>query len=159
MLIHLELCKWLKFDHTYKWRRHKPNLSKKTRHTIFRDFEIQPSHSILIRRPYLGLINKKKKRRTSHPNGFAAQSDHRVKSKKNEKLDKYLYLTRGQKKLWNPKVVSRSWNPLKQSRCPIKSEWAECRFEEESKLFKLLKSVRIHGIVLETREDLLTFRL
>ena len=35
---------------------------------------------------------------------FAVPADHSVKLKENEKMDKYLYLARELKKLWNMKV-------------------------------------------------------
>ena len=48
---------------------------------------IQTVHQIPIRRPDLILINKKK--RSGHLVDFAVSSDHKVKIKENENIDKY----------------------------------------------------------------------
>ena len=60
---------------------------------------MQTDHRILVRRPDLVLINKK--RRIYFLGGFTVSTDHRVKVKKGEKLGKYLNLARGLKKLLN----------------------------------------------------------
>ena len=58
-VIHEELCKRLKFEHTSKWYMHnlKSVLEDKT-HKILFYFEIQTDHLISARRPDLALINK-----------------------------------------------------------------------------------------------------
>ena len=62
-MIHWELCKKLKFDHTAKWYLHKLEsfLENETHENIW-DFEIQTDYLILVRRQDLVLINKKKKK-------------------------------------------------------------------------------------------------
>ena len=54
---------------------------------ILWDFEIQMDHLILARRPYLIIVNNKKKR-TWRIEDFAVPADHRVNLKKGEKRDK-----------------------------------------------------------------------
>ena len=60
-MIHWELCKKFKFDHTTRWYKHKlePILENDT-HKILWDFEIQTDHLIPARRPDLVIINKKR---------------------------------------------------------------------------------------------------
>ena len=70
-------------------------------HKILWDFEIQTDHPISSRRKDRVLINKKK--RTCQLMGFAIPTEHEVKIKENEKTDKYLDLTREQKKMRNMK--------------------------------------------------------
>ena len=48
---------------------------------------------------------QKKKKRICRIVDFAVPADYRVKSKENEKKDKYLDLARELKKLWNIKVT------------------------------------------------------
>ena len=49
------------------------------------------------------MINKKE--RTCRIVDFTVPADHRIKLKESKKKDKYLYLTRELKKLWNMKVT------------------------------------------------------
>ena len=57
-VIHWEMCKMLKFDHTTKFYTHKPKSAlENNTHEIFWDFEIQTDHQIPARRPYLMIIN------------------------------------------------------------------------------------------------------
>ena len=94
-IIHWELCKKLKFDH--KWSMYKQeSVQENETHKIPWDFEIQTDPLISARRPDLMIVNKKK--RTRRIVDFADPADHRVKSKENEKRDKYLDLTREIKK-------------------------------------------------------------
>ena len=67
------------------------------------DFDIQTDHLLLVRRPDLIVINKKK--RTCKIVDFAIPADHRIKLKESEKKNKYLDLAREMKKLWNLKVT------------------------------------------------------
>ena len=70
-VIHWELCKRLEFDQTTKRYMHKLEFVwENDMHKILMDFEIQTDNSILTRRSYLVVINKKK--RTCHLEGFAA---------------------------------------------------------------------------------------
>ena len=62
-VIHWEMCKKFKFDHTNKWYMHNPAsvLENDTRKLLW-DFDIQTDHLISARRPDLIIINKKKKK-------------------------------------------------------------------------------------------------
>ena len=96
-VIHWELCKKLKFDHTTKCYMHKPeSVPENETHKILWDFEIKTDHLIPARRPDLMII--KKKRRTRQIVDFAVTADYRVKSKENKKRDKYLNLAGERKK-------------------------------------------------------------
>ena len=59
-VIHWEMCKKFKFDHTNKWYMHNqaPVLENDT-HKLLSDFDIQRDHLISARRPDLIIINKK----------------------------------------------------------------------------------------------------
>ena len=61
-VIHWELCKILKFDHTNKRYMHNPEyvLENETHKPLW-DFEIQTDHLISAKRPGLVIVNKKKK--------------------------------------------------------------------------------------------------
>ena len=104
-MIHWEMCKKLKIDHTNKWYMHNPALIlENTTHKVLWDFNIQTDHLILARRTDLIKINKKrkeKKKRTCKIVDFAVPVDHRIKLKECEKRDKYLDFARELKKLWN----------------------------------------------------------
>ena len=103
-VIHWEMCKKFKFDHTNKWYMHKPTpvLANDT-HKLLWDFDIHTDHLISTRRPDLIIIKKKK--RTCKIVEFAVPADHRIKLKECEKKDKYLSLARELKKLWNMQVT------------------------------------------------------
>ena len=59
-VIHRELCKRLKFDHTNKWYMHKPeSVLENERHKLLLDFEIQTDYPISDRQPDLVIIKKK----------------------------------------------------------------------------------------------------
>ena len=66
-------------------------------HKILWDFNIQTDHLIPARRPYLIIINKRK--RICKIVDFAVQAYHRINLKESEKKDKYLNLARELKKL------------------------------------------------------------
>ena len=60
-VIHWELCKKLKFDHTYKWYMHRlESVLENVTHKILWDFVIQTDHLMLTRRLDLMIINTKK---------------------------------------------------------------------------------------------------
>ena len=60
-VIHWELCKKFKFDHTNKWYIHNPApVSENYSHKLLWDFDIQTDHLIPARRPDLIIINKKR---------------------------------------------------------------------------------------------------
>ena len=61
-VIHWEMCKKFKFDHTNKCYMHNPALVlQNDRHKLLWDFNIQTDHLIPARRPDLIIINKKRK--------------------------------------------------------------------------------------------------
>ena len=67
-MIHWEICKKSKFDHTNKWYMHNlASVLENDTYKLLRDFDIQTDHLISARRPDLIIINKqtnkKKKRR------------------------------------------------------------------------------------------------
>ena len=111
-VIHWEMCKKLKFDHTNKWYMHNPApVLENNTHKLLWDFDIHTDHRISATRPDLIIINKKKKkkkekkRKTCKIVDFAVLADHRIKLKECEKKDKYLDLDRELKKLWNMLVI------------------------------------------------------
>ena len=60
-VIHWEMCKKCKFDHTNKWYMHNPTpLLENDTHKRLWDFNIQTDHLIPARRPDLIIINKKR---------------------------------------------------------------------------------------------------
>ena len=82
-VIHWEMCKKLKFDHTNKWYMHNPApVPENATHKLLWDFNIQTDHLIPARRPDLIIINnKKKKKRTCKIVDFAVLDDHRIKQR------------------------------------------------------------------------------
>ena len=103
-VIHWEMCKKFKFDHTNKWYIHNPApVLENNTHKLQWDFDIHTDRVILARRPDLIIINKKK--RTCKIVDFAVPADHRINLKECEKKDKYLDLARELIKLWNMKVI------------------------------------------------------
>ena len=72
-------------------------------HKVLWDFNIQTDHLIAARRPDLIIMNKKET--TCKIVDIVVPADHRIKLKECEKTDKYLYLTRELKKLWNVQVT------------------------------------------------------
>ena len=61
-VIHWEMCKKFKFDHTNKWYMHNPApVLENDSHKPLWDFNIQTDHLILARRSDLIIINKKKR--------------------------------------------------------------------------------------------------
>ena len=62
-VIHWELCKKFKFDHTNKWYMHNPaTILENDIHELHWDIDIQTDPLISARRPDLIVINKKKKK-------------------------------------------------------------------------------------------------
>ena len=60
-VIHWELCKKFKFNHTNKWYIHNSeSVLKKDTHKILWDFEIQTDHLISARRPDQEIVLKKR---------------------------------------------------------------------------------------------------
>ena len=60
-MIHWELCKKFKFNHTIKWNMHnpEPGVENET-HKILYDFNIQTDRLFSARRPDLVTVNNKK---------------------------------------------------------------------------------------------------
>ena len=93
-VIHWELCKKFRSDHTNKWYMHNPeSVQENETHKILRDFAIQTSHLILARRPDLVIIKKKKKNLLN--SGLCCSGWSQGKS---EMRDIYLDLAREEKK-------------------------------------------------------------
>ena len=85
-VIHWEMCKKIKFDHTNKWYMHNPApILENDTHKLLWDFNIQTDHLIPVRRPDLIIISKKN--RTCKIVDFAFPADHRIKLKECEKKD------------------------------------------------------------------------
>ena len=62
-VIHWEMCKKFRFDHTNKWYMHNPAFVRENdTHKLLWDFNIQTDHLIPARRPDLIIINKKNKK-------------------------------------------------------------------------------------------------
>ena len=80
-VIHWEICKKFEFDHTNKWYMHNPAaVLENDTHNLLWDFDIQTDHLISARRPYLIIINKKKKRICKIVD-FSVPADYRIKLK------------------------------------------------------------------------------
>ena len=92
-VIHWEMCKKFKFDHTNKWYMHNPvPVLENDTHELQWDFNIQMDHLIPTKRPGLIIINKKK--RICKIVNFAIPADHRINLNECEKKDMYLGLDR-----------------------------------------------------------------
>ena len=90
-VIHWEMSKKLKFDHTNKWYRHNlASVLENDTHELQWDFDIETDPLILARRADCMIINRKK--RICKIVNFAVPADHRIKLKECEKKDKYLGL-------------------------------------------------------------------
>ena len=162
-VIHWELCKKMKFDHTNKWYIH--NSESVLENETFKlcwDFEIQTSHLISARRPDFIIINNKERELAKLWTLLSQLTT--VKLKISEKKDKNLDLLGNWKKTWNKKVTfipiiigaldsvtEGSLKGLKDSeiRGRVKTIWTKA----------LLKSARILRRVLETRGDLLSLKV
>ena len=97
-VIHWELCKKIKFDHTNKWYMHNPEPVRENKtNKIFWNFETQTDHLISARRLGLEIFNNNKKKKTCRIVNFAVLTDHRVKLIEIEERDKYVDLAREQK--------------------------------------------------------------
>ena len=61
-VIHWEICKKFKFDHSKKWYMHNPApVLENDTFKLLLDFDIHTDHLISARRPKLIIINKKKR--------------------------------------------------------------------------------------------------
>ena len=103
-VIRWELCKKFKFYHTNKWYMHNPeSILENETHKLLWDLEIKTDPLISARRPDLVIVNHKK--RTCWIVDLADPAEHRVQSKENKKIDKYLDIVKELKKIWNTKVT------------------------------------------------------
>ena len=105
-VIHWELCKKLKFDHTNTWYLHSLEfvLENET-HKLLLGFHYTNWSPNLGPTTNLMIINNNNKKRTCRIVDFASPADHWVKLKECQKRDKYLDFDRELKKLWNMKVT------------------------------------------------------
>ena len=95
-VIHWELCKKLKFDHTTKWYMHNPtSVQENEMHKLLLDFEIQIDLDQMTK-----LRDIKKNKRTCRIVEFAVLADRRVKLNENETRDRYLDIARELKNYW-----------------------------------------------------------
>ena len=161
-VIHWELCKKYKFDHTNKWYMHNPeSVLKNETLKILWDFEIQIDHLVSASDSQQ---KKEKKKRTCQIVDLAIPTDHRVKLRENKKRDKYLYLAWELQKLWNMKVmvipvIIGTLDTVTKGLVPVlKNLEIRGRVEtiQSTALFGL---VRILRRVLETWGNLLSLRL
>ena len=103
-MIHWDLGKKCKLDHTKKWYLHNPeSIVENETYKHFWKLDIQTDHLILARIPYQIIIQKKK--RICLIVDFEVPANHTVKMNVSEKKDKYQDLARELKKLWNIKVT------------------------------------------------------
>ena len=162
-VIHWEMCKKFKFDHTNRWYMHNPApVLENDSHKLLWDFNIQTDHLIPARRPDLIIINKKK--RTCKRVDFAVPADHRIKLKECEKKDKYLDLARELKKLWNMQVtiipiVIGAFRTVTKGLLKGREDLEVGGRVETIQTTALLRTARILRRVLETWRDLLSLRL
>ena len=103
-VIHWVSCKKVKFQHTNKWYKHKPEaiLENETRGNLW-NLDILTYCAILARRPDVILMNKWKK--ICHLVDFAVPEDFRKKLKGKWKKEKNWTNTWSAEKLWNMKVA------------------------------------------------------
>ena len=89
-VIHLELCRKLKFDHTNKWYMHKlTSVRENETQKLLWDFEIQTDHLISARWPDLIIINEKKRTRSEKPSANTdVKNSQGVKMRETESLQK-----------------------------------------------------------------------
>ena len=94
-IIHRELCKGWKFNHTPNWYIHKPeSVLENDTHELRESFEIQRNQLIPTRKPDLWIIKRKMKKLICCPKVFAFLSDYQLKINDSEKINKYLNIVR-----------------------------------------------------------------
>ena len=159
-VIHWEMCKKFKFDHTNKWYMHNPApVLENDMHKLLWDFDIQTDHLISARRPDLIIINNKKRKPAK-----LSTADHRIKLKECEKRDKYLDLARELKKLWSMKmtiipIVIGAFGMVTKGLLKGLEDLEVGGRVETIQTTALLKMARILRRVLETWGDLLSLNL
>ena len=163
IIIHWEMCRKFQFDHTNKWYMYNPApVLGNDSHKLLWDFNIQTDHLIPTRRPDLIIINKRK--RICKIVDFAVPADHRINLKESEKKDKYLYLARELKKLWNMKVtivpiVIGAFGTVTKGLLKDLKDLEVSGWVETIQTTALLRTARILRRVLETWGDLLSLKL
>ena len=100
-----DMCKKLKFDLTNKWYMHNPaHVPENNTHKLLWDYDIHTDHLIMVRKPDLLIIDKKK--RTCKIVDFDVPDEHRRNLKEWEKKYNYLDLARElKKKMWNMQMT------------------------------------------------------
>ena len=162
-VIHGEMCKKFKFNHTNKWYMHNPApVLENNTHKLLWDFDIHTNHLISARRPDLIIINKKK--RTCKIVYFAVPAYDRIKLKECEKKDKYLDLARELKTLWNMPVtiipiVIGAFGTVTKGLLTGQEDSEVGGRVETIQTTTLLRTARILWRILETWGDLLSLRL
>ena len=107
-VIHRELYKKFKFDHTARCYVHKQEsiLENETDKLLW-DFETQTDHLISARQPGLVTVNNNNhKKRNCRIVGFVVPVDRKMKIKENENTDKYLDLAENFLKSMKVTVIS-----------------------------------------------------
>ena len=151
-VIHLELCKKLKFNHTNKWYMH--NLVNEM-HKFPWAFEMQTDHQILTRRPDLVIISKKKKENL--PNYGLCGSGRPQSKIEKKKKDMHLHLAR--------KLKKKTLDYESDCDCNWYSRYSYLNTEPVRGQVKIIQTttlLRLAGIlsrVLETWGDLLSLKL
>ena len=103
-VIHWELCKKFKFDHTNKWYMHNlESVLENEMHKLLWDIDIQTDHRFSTRRPDLMMVNKEN--RICRIVDSAVPADHRVKNDKHQDLASELIKTMNMKVTVIPIVV------------------------------------------------------
>ena len=93
-VIHWEIGKKFKFNHTNKWYIHNPSfVLENDTHKHFLDFYIKTDHLIMARRS--DIITIKQKKRICKIVDFAVPADNRIKLNESVKKDKYLDIAKG----------------------------------------------------------------
>ena len=165
-VIHWELYKKFKFDHTNKCYMHNlESILENDTHKLHGDFDIQTNHLISARRLDILIINqKKKKKRENLKIGLWCPGWPLSKIERKWKKDKYLDLARELMKLWNMKVTFR---PIVIGALGTVTKGLIKRLEdleirgwvETFQTTALLRSTRILRRVLDTWRDLLSPKL
>ena len=162
-VIHCELCKKFRFDHTNKWYMHNPeSVLENDTHKLPWDFKIEMVHLISARRPGLLIIKKKKKKKEKKTCRIVDFAPNILKLKESEEKDTYLDFARKFKKLWNmtatliPIVIS-AFGTFTKGLVQLVDLEISGR-AETIQTTPLLRSVRTLRRILETCGDLLPIK-
>ena len=166
-VIHRELSKNLKANHTNKWYLHNPAAAlENDTHKLLWDFVIKTDHLNSVRR--LELITydnqQQEKKRNYKIVGYDIPADHWIQLLENEKKDKYFNFDWELKNPWNMKVtliptVFDAFGTVPK-RLVKGLEDLEIRERVETiQATTLLRTSRILGRILEIWEDLFSLKL